>query len=50
MSLVAHRFGRVEFWIFALIFSTAHASGKQQQIFEKLSNFLIERELMGDIL
>ena len=34
MSLVAHLFGRVEFRIFVLKFSTALVHRKQQQIFE----------------
>ena len=34
MSLASHRFGRVEFRIFLLIFSTVPACGKQQQIFK----------------
>ena len=34
MSLVAHRFGRVEVRIFVLIFSTTLACKKQQQILE----------------
>ena len=33
-SLVAHRFVRVEFQIFVLIFSTAVAFKKHQQMFE----------------
>ena len=34
MSSAAHRFGRVKFWIFVLIFYTAPACRKQQQIFD----------------
>ena len=33
MSSAAHRFGRVEFWMFVLIFSTAPGLIKQQQLF-----------------
>ena len=34
MSLASHRFGRVEFRIFLLIFSTVPPCRKQQQIFQ----------------
>ena len=40
MSLVAHRFGHVKFWIFVLIFSTTPACRKQQQIFNNQKSTL----------